>query len=111
MQGSGVCGKYLTSVWANLVFTESAPLGRISHRVAMFVASYVCAIGLIFFRGLSLALRSHDQFQALIGHRPSHIGQRAKRVLPGPVQGLLSVEGQEQITSFSLCQTDLVSTD
>ena len=45
-------------------FTESAPLGRFSHRVAMSVCLCVCAIGCSFFLGLSSALRSHDQFQA-----------------------------------------------
>ena len=43
-------------------------LGRFSHRVAMsvclFVCLCVCAIGCSFFQGLSLALRSQDQFQA-----------------------------------------------
>ena len=50
-----------------VVFTEAAPLGRFSHRVAMSVGGvaglWVCAIECIFL-GLSLALRSHDHFQA-----------------------------------------------
>ena len=45
-------------------FTNSAPLGRVGHRVAMSVCLCVCAIKCIFFRGLSLALRSHDQIPA-----------------------------------------------
>ena len=44
-----------------LFFTETAPLGRFSFRVAMSVCLCVCAIRCIFL-GLSLALRSHDQF-------------------------------------------------
>ena len=44
-----------------IIFTESAPLGRFSHRVAMSM----CLCHLVqFFLGLSWALRSHDQFQA-----------------------------------------------
>ena len=53
-----------------VIFTESAPLGRFSHRDAMSVSRSVCLsicgfapLG-AFFLGLSLALRSHDQFQA-----------------------------------------------
>ena len=46
------------------IFTNSAPLGRVGHRVAMSRCVCVCAIGCSFFLGLSLALRSHDQFQA-----------------------------------------------
>ena len=50
------------------IFTESAPLGRFSHRVpisvCLSVCLSVCSIGCSFFRGLSLALISHDQFQA-----------------------------------------------
>ena len=44
------------SVFGLKVFTESAPLGRFSHRVAMsvclFVCLSVCAIGCSFFPGL-----------------------------------------------------------
>ena len=44
------------------------PLGRVGHRVAMSVCLCVCvsvcAIECSFFRGLSLALKSHDQIQA-----------------------------------------------
>ena len=47
------------------LFTNWAPLGRVGHRVAisrcLFVCVSVCAIGCGFFRGLTLALRSHDQ--------------------------------------------------
>ena len=45
------------------IFTESAPLGRFSHRVVMSVVLGFCAIKCSCFLGLSLALRSHDQFQ------------------------------------------------
>ena len=48
----------------DLIFTNSAPLGRVGHRVAMSVEMSVCAIECSFFRGLSLALRSHDQIPA-----------------------------------------------
>ena len=47
-----------------LLMTESAPLGRFSHKVSMYGCLSVCAIRWSFFLGLSLALRSHDQFQA-----------------------------------------------
>ena len=43
-----------------VIFTNSAPLGRVGHGVAMSV----CAIECSFFLGLSLALRSHDQIPA-----------------------------------------------
>ena len=50
------------------IFTNSAPLGQVGHRGAMSVCGDVClwfcAIGCSFFRGLSLALRSHDQIPA-----------------------------------------------
>ena len=51
------------------IFTNLAPLGRVGHRVAMSVCLSVClcvcAIGAVFFsRGISLALRSHDQIPA-----------------------------------------------
>ena len=46
------------------IFTNSATLRRVGHRAAMSVCVCVCAIGCIFFRGLSLALRSHDQIPA-----------------------------------------------
>ena len=47
------------------VFTNSATLalGRVGHRVAMSGCVWFWAIGCSFFLGLSLALRSHDQFQ------------------------------------------------
>ena len=48
----------------NVIFSESGPLGPFSHRVAMSVCLCVCAIGCSFFLGLSLAMRSHDQFKA-----------------------------------------------
>ena len=48
----------------HVIFTESAPLGRFIHRVAMSVWMCVCAIGCSFFQGFSLVLRSHDHFQA-----------------------------------------------
>ena len=52
----------------DLIFTNSAPLGRVGYRVAMSVCVFVCecfcAIGCSFFGCSSLALRSHDQFQA-----------------------------------------------
>ena len=44
--------------WAELVIESPCP------SVCLFVCVSVCAIGCSFFRGLSLALRSHDQFQA-----------------------------------------------
>ena len=52
-----------------VIFTESAPLGRFSHRVAMSLCLSVCLSEVLrhrvqFFLGLSLALMSHDQFQA-----------------------------------------------
>ena len=47
-----------------LLFTESAPLGRFSLKVAMYRCLSVCAMRCSFFLGLSLALRSHDHFQA-----------------------------------------------
>ena len=54
--------------WPQVIFTNSAPLGRVGHRVAMSVCGDVCgdvcAIECSFFRGLSLALRSHDQILA-----------------------------------------------
>ena len=57
-----------TVVCPTLIFTESAPLGRFSHRVAMSVRLSVCLCHQVqFFLGLSLALRSYDQFQASIG--------------------------------------------
>ena len=47
------------------IFANSAPLGWVSHRIAMSVCLFVCLRHWVqFFRGLSLALRSHDQFQA-----------------------------------------------
>ena len=56
------------------IFTESAPLSRFSHRVAVslcfFVSLFVCLCHCVqFFWGLSLALSSHDQFEA--SHRSS----------------------------------------
>ena len=54
------------------MFTNSAPLGRVGHRVAMSVCLCVCAIGCSFFQGLSLALRSHDQFQTSHWLNPPH---------------------------------------
>ena len=47
---------YVPCKLCDKVFTELAQLGRFSHRVAMSVE--MCH------QGLSLALRSHDQFQA-----------------------------------------------
>ena len=51
-----------------MIFTNLAPLSQVGHRVAMsvffFVCLSVCAIGCSLFLGLSLALTSHDQFQA-----------------------------------------------
>ena len=49
------------------VFTNSAPLGRVGHRVAMSVCLSVCVClrhRVQFLLGLSLALRSHDQIPA-----------------------------------------------
>ena len=51
------------------IFTVTAPLGRFSQRFAMSVCLCVCLFVCLrhrmqFFLGLSLALRSHDQFQA-----------------------------------------------
>ena len=54
-----------------MIFTESTPLGQFNHRVAMSVCVWFCAIGCSFFQGLSLSLRSHDQFQA--SHWSSHL--------------------------------------
>ena len=53
-------------VFQTLIFTELAPLGRISHRVAMSGCLRVCIIG------LSLALRSHDYVQASHWSSPLH---------------------------------------
>ena len=51
------------------IFTNSAPLGRVGHRVAMSVCVSVCLRHRVhFFVGLSLALSWHDQFQA--SHSP-----------------------------------------
>ena len=47
------------------MFTDSAPLDRVSHRVAISVCMSVCAIRCSFMGGLSWAQRSHDQFQGL----------------------------------------------
>ena len=44
------------------IFTESAPLGRFSPRVAMSVCGSAPSSEVLL--GLSLALSSHDQFQA-----------------------------------------------
>ena len=57
---------------ATFRFHQLGPLGRVGLRVAMsvclsvclFVCLCVCAIECSFFRGLSLALRSHDQIPA-----------------------------------------------
>ena len=47
------------------LFTNSAPLGPIGHRVALSVCLCVCFRHEVqFFLGLSLALRSHDQIPA-----------------------------------------------
>ena len=50
----------------HVVFTNSAPLSRVGHRVAMSMCLFVCLRHRVqfFSLGLSLALRSHDQFQA-----------------------------------------------
>ena len=48
-------------------FHRIGPLGRFDHRVAMSVCVFVCLFVPFpcdFFRGLSLALRSHDQIPA-----------------------------------------------
>ena len=54
------------------IFTELAPLGRFSHRVAMSRCVSVCMfapLGAVFFQGLSLALRFYGLFYtALSGH-------------------------------------------
>ena len=44
--------------WAELVIESPCP------SVCLSVCACVCAVGCSFFLGLSLALRSHDQFQA-----------------------------------------------
>ena len=66
-QNSGKARNMATFELCN-VFTNSAPLGQVGHIVAVSVCVsvclFVCAIGCSFFRGLSSALRSHDQFQA-----------------------------------------------
>ena len=46
----------------SLNFNESAPMGQFCHRVPMSIYVSVWAIGCSFLQGLSLALRSHDQF-------------------------------------------------
>ena len=46
------------------LFTALAPLGRLSHRVAMSVCPFVPSDD-FFVWGLSFALRSHDQFRGL----------------------------------------------
>ena len=48
----------------SIIFTNSASLGRVGHKVAMSRCVWYCTIGCSFFLGLSLALRSHDQFEA-----------------------------------------------
>ena len=65
------------------LFTESAPLGRFSHRVAMTICGYVvvCHRVHFLFLGLSLDLRSHDPFQA------SHCTMRKKMNLFINIQG------------------------
>ena len=49
-------------------FSKNRTLGRFFHRVAMSVYIYIyiciCPLPMGFFWGLSLALRSHDQFKA-----------------------------------------------
>ena len=54
----GICSNQYK--WSNLYFQSIGPLGRCFHRVAMSVGPLLC----YFFRGLSLALRSQDQFKA-----------------------------------------------
>ena len=66
------------------IFTESAPLGQFSHRVAISVCLFVCAIRCSFLLGLSLALRSHDQFRPLIDPpSPQHSECGRQRTLNG----------------------------
>ena len=57
---------------SDLVFTESAPLGRFRHRVAISVCGVVGMSAV--FLGLSLALRSQDQFQPSHCSFPPRIG-------------------------------------
>ena len=49
---------------SSLIQQLTSPLGRVGPRVTMSVCLDVCAIVCSFFLGVSLALRSHDQFQA-----------------------------------------------
>ena len=60
---------YIHNNRVNTTFTESAPLGRFSRWVAMSVCVCVClwfcGIWCHLFWGLSLALRSHDQFLSI----------------------------------------------
>ena len=58
--------------WGNLYFQSIGPLGRCFHRVAMSVGPLLC----YFFRGLSLALRSQDQFKASDWRRRRRRGGR-----------------------------------
>ena len=57
--------KKVTLIRSN--FHRIGPLGRFDHRVAMSVCLsfclFVCPFSCDFFRGLSLALRSYDQFK------------------------------------------------
>ena len=62
----GIVGFIYIYLYRNYIFKESA-LGRFFHRVAMSVYAYICVyvpFSCNFFRGLSLALRSHDQIPA-----------------------------------------------
>ena len=54
-------------------FHQLGPLGQVDHRVAMSVCLSVCLMSPfhVFFLGLSLVLRSHDQIPA----RPSTVSE------------------------------------
>ena len=58
----------LNDPFSSSFFQSIGPLGRCFHRVAMCVCLFVCLsdvpLSCDFFRGLSLVLRSHDQFKA-----------------------------------------------